>query len=78
MEAYEVSTFVNSPRNDSPECVRQSHDLTMKGTGKSDRGSQRMWSEVWISSPTGKNNVVMVLPTFGGDFPRVTSCQGVS
>jgi putative SOS response-associated peptidase YedK len=21
-EAYEVSTFVNSPRNDSPECVR--------------------------------------------------------
>ena len=23
MEAYEVSTFVNSPRNDSPECVRR-------------------------------------------------------
>jgi len=22
MEAYEVSTLVNSPRNDSPECVR--------------------------------------------------------
>jgi hypothetical protein len=22
-EAYEVSTFVNSPRNDSPECVRR-------------------------------------------------------
>ena len=22
LEAYEVSTFVNSPRNDSPECVR--------------------------------------------------------
>ncbi len=23
MEAYAVSAFVNSPRNDSPECVRQ-------------------------------------------------------
>lgn len=23
MEAYEVSTFVNAPRNDSPECVRR-------------------------------------------------------
>jgi putative SOS response-associated peptidase YedK len=23
MEAYEVSTFVNSPTNDSPECVRR-------------------------------------------------------
>jgi putative SOS response-associated peptidase YedK len=22
LEAYEVSTLVNSPRNDSPECVR--------------------------------------------------------
>ncbi len=22
MEAYEVSTLVNAPRNDSPECVR--------------------------------------------------------
>jgi putative SOS response-associated peptidase YedK len=23
MEAYEVSALVNSPRNDSPECVRE-------------------------------------------------------
>jgi putative SOS response-associated peptidase YedK len=23
MEAYAVSTFVNSPRNDAPECVRR-------------------------------------------------------
>jgi putative SOS response-associated peptidase YedK len=23
IEAYEVSTLVNSPENDSPECVRQ-------------------------------------------------------
>ena len=27
MEAYEVSTLVNAPRNDSPECVRRV-DLT--------------------------------------------------
>lgn len=28
MEAYEVSTLVNSPRNDSPECVKQARAVT--------------------------------------------------
>jgi hypothetical protein len=32
LEAYPVSTIVNSPKNDSAECVRPARDLPRDGT----------------------------------------------
>ena len=36
MEAYEVSTFVNSPRNDSSECLRRVSGRSTGATSSTD------------------------------------------